>query len=202
MTTPEPGDAVLRGALVEALRLKGCLRSPALAEAFGAVPRHLFIPHVAVEEAYRDRHIVTKRLPDGEAISSCSQPYIMAVMLDQLDVRPGHRVLEIGAGTGYNAALLAHLVGAAGRVTTIDIDADTAAAARAHLDSAGVIGVRVICGDQVALGELQAEAGGSLEGPRPGATHLLLTEHRTPAQDCPRRRGEEPRWHLTSPWSC
>ena len=147
MTAPEPGDDVLRGALVEALRLKGCLRSPALAEAFGAVPRHLFIPHVAVEEAYRDRHIVTKRLPDGEAISSCSQPYIMAVMLDQLDVRPGHRVLEIGAGTGYNAALLAYLVGAAGRVTTIDIDADTAAAACAHLDSAGVTGVRVLCGD-------------------------------------------------------
>ncbi len=57
MTAPEPGDDILRGALVEALRLKGCLRSPALAEAFGAVPRHLFIPHVAVEEAYRDRHL-------------------------------------------------------------------------------------------------------------------------------------------------
>ena len=137
----------LRGALVEALRSKDCLRSPALAEAFAAVPRHLFIPHVPVEEAYRDSYIVTKRLPDGEAVSSCSQPYIMAVMLDQLDVRPGHRVLEIGAGTGYNAALLAHLVGAGGRVTTIDIDADTVTAARAHLDAAGVTGVRVMCGD-------------------------------------------------------
>jgi protein-L-isoaspartate(D-aspartate) O-methyltransferase len=137
----------LRGALVEALRSKGCLRSPGLAEAFAAVPRHLFIPHVSVEEAYRDQYIVTKRLPDGEAVSSASQPYIMAVMLDQLDVRPGHRVLEIGAGTGYNAALLAHVVGAAGRVTTVDIDADTAAAARAHLDDAGVANVRVVFRD-------------------------------------------------------
>src|SRR5260370_29689494 len=145
MAAPEPGAGVLRGGLVEAVRLKGCLCSPALAEAFGAVPRRLFIPHVPVEEAYRDCHIVTKRLPDGEAVSSCSQPYIMAVMLDQLDVRPGHRVLEIGAGTGYNAALLAHLVGAAGRVTTIDIDADTAAAAPAHLDAAGVANGRVVC---------------------------------------------------------
>lgn len=154
MTAPEQGkvrtrSAVdgLRGALVEVLRSKGCLRSPSLAEAFAAVPRHLFIPHVSVEEAYRDHHVVTKRLPDGEAVSSSSQPYIMAVMLDQLDVRPGHRVLEIGAGTGYNAALLAHLVGPAGRVTTIDIDADIAAAARAHLDAAGVANVHVVCGD-------------------------------------------------------
>ena len=137
----------LRGALVEVLRSKGCLHSPGLAEAFAAVPRHLFIPHVSVEEAYRDQYIVTKRLPDGEVVSSSSQPYIMAVMLDQLDVRPGHHVLEIGAGTGYNAALLAHLVGAEARVTTIDIDADIAAAARAHLDAAGVANVHVVCGD-------------------------------------------------------
>jgi len=137
----------LRRALVEALRPKGCLRSPGLAEAFAAVPRHLFIPHVSVDEAYRDQYIVTKRLPDGEAVSSASQPYIMAVMLDQLDVQPGHQVLEIGAGTGYNAALLAHLVGAEGRVSTIDIDADIAAAARAHLDAAGVANVHVVCAD-------------------------------------------------------
>jgi protein-L-isoaspartate(D-aspartate) O-methyltransferase len=45
-------------------------------------------------------------------------------MLEQLDVQPGHRVLEIGAGTGYNAALLAHLAGPDGHVTTIDIDED------------------------------------------------------------------------------
>jgi protein-L-isoaspartate(D-aspartate) O-methyltransferase len=68
----------LRGALVEVLRSKGCLRSPGLAEAFAAVPRHLFIPHVSVEEAYRDQYIVTKRLPDGEA---AKEGYLPATIL-------------------------------------------------------------------------------------------------------------------------
>jgi protein-L-isoaspartate(D-aspartate) O-methyltransferase len=67
-----------------------------------------------VEDAYRDRWIATKRTPEGEVVSSSSQPeimVIMVIMLEQLDVRPGQRVLEVGAGTGYNAALLARLVG-------------------------------------------------------------------------------------------
>jgi len=142
---PDPG--ALRAALVETLRSKCSLQSPAIAEAFAAVPRHLFVPGVSAEDAYRDRWIATKRLPDGDVVSSSSQPAIMAIMLEQLDVRPGQRVLEIGAGTGYNAALLAHLVGNAGRVTTIDIDDDIVAAARTHLDAAGVTGVRVACDD-------------------------------------------------------
>jgi protein-L-isoaspartate(D-aspartate) O-methyltransferase len=108
----------LRAALVEKLRSKGGLRSPVIAEAFSTVPRHLFVPDVSVEAAYWDQWIVTKRIPGGEVVSSSSQPEIMATMLEQLDVRPGHRVLEIGAGTGYNAALLAHLVGPTGSVTS------------------------------------------------------------------------------------
>jgi protein-L-isoaspartate(D-aspartate) O-methyltransferase len=147
-SSPEGVDPkALCAVLVETLRSNGCLRSPAIAAAFAAVPRHVFVPHVSVEEAYRNRWIATKSLPDGEVVSSSSQPEIMAVMLEQLDVRAGQRVLEIGAGTGYNAALLAHLVGAAGRVTTMDIDGDIVAAARTHLDAAGVTGVRVVCAD-------------------------------------------------------
>jgi protein-L-isoaspartate(D-aspartate) O-methyltransferase len=68
-------------------------------------------------------------------------------MLEQLDVQPRHRILEIGAGTGYNAALLAGLTGAEGTVTTVDIDAGVAVAAREHLTAAGVTNVTVICGD-------------------------------------------------------
>jgi protein-L-isoaspartate(D-aspartate) O-methyltransferase len=67
-------------------------------------------------------------------------------MLDQLDVRPGHRVLEIGAGTGYNVALLAYLTGPGGAVTTIDIG-EVAAGARRELTTAGYPDVSVICGD-------------------------------------------------------
>jgi protein-L-isoaspartate(D-aspartate) O-methyltransferase len=137
----------LRAALVEALRSRGRLRSPALAEAFSRVPRHLFVPDASVEEAYRDTFIATKRQPDGEVISSSSQPEIMAIMLEQLDLRSGQRVLEIGAGTGYNAALLAHVVGDGGRVTALDIDDDIVVGARAHLAAAGVAGVRVVQAD-------------------------------------------------------
>jgi protein-L-isoaspartate(D-aspartate) O-methyltransferase len=62
-----------------------------------------------------------QRDTDGTLLSSVSAPNIIALMLDRLAVRPGHRVLEIG---GYNAALLAELVGSTGEVTTADIDAD------------------------------------------------------------------------------
>jgi protein-L-isoaspartate(D-aspartate) O-methyltransferase len=137
----------LRLALVETLRSKGALRSPAIADAFTAVSRHLFVPEVRVEDAYRDRWIATKRMPHGEVVSSSSAPEIMAIMLEQLDVRPGQRVLEIGAGTGYNAALLTQLVGPSGCVTAVDIDEDIVQAARAHLAAAGVTGTRLVCAD-------------------------------------------------------
>ena len=147
MSTEGVSPEALRAALVETLRSKGSLRSPAIAEAVATVPRHLFVPDVSVEDAYRDRWIATKRMPDGEVVSSSSQPEIMVIMLEQLDVRLGQRVLEIGAGTGYNAALLAHLVGPTGCVTTVDIDEDIVSAARTHLVVAGVNGVRVVCAD-------------------------------------------------------
>lgn len=144
---PAVNAEALRAALVETLRARGRLQSPAIAAAFAQVPRHLFVPDVSLEEAYRDTFIATKRQPDGEVISSSSQPEIMAIMLEQLDLRPGQRVLEIGAGTGYNAALLARVVGDGGRVTTLDLDDDIVARARAHLAAAGVTGVRVVCAD-------------------------------------------------------
>jgi len=121
--------------------------SDLVADALWTVPRHLFLPDLPPEVAYRDDAIVTKRDADGLAISSSSQPGIMAIMLDQLDLVPGHRVLEIGAGTGYNAALMRHIVGPSGRVVSVDIDSDLAALARSHLASAGYPDVTVVCAD-------------------------------------------------------
>ena len=84
----------------------------------------MFIPRVLAEQGllgvYRDEAFVTKRHPKGIPVSSSSQPGLMATMLELLELRPGQRVLEVGAGTGYNAALIRHLVGASGRVTTIE----------------------------------------------------------------------------------
>jgi len=112
-----------------------------------AVPRHCFLPEAPLRSAYADDVYVTKRNSDGDAVSSASQPAIVAEMLEQLDIRPGHRVLEIGAGTGYNAALLDALVGPCGSVTTVDIDDDTVLRARKALDEIGCERVQVIQGD-------------------------------------------------------
>jgi protein-L-isoaspartate(D-aspartate) O-methyltransferase len=74
---------------------------------------------------------------------------MMAIMLEQLQLQPGQRVLEIGAGTGYNAALMAHIVGETGHVVTVDIDEDIVEGARAHLAAAGFDRVEVLCADGV-----------------------------------------------------
>ncbi|MCC6190903.1 MAG: methyltransferase domain-containing protein [Anaerolineales bacterium] len=133
-------------ALIETLKASGALTQPAVAAAFRAVPRHRFLPEVPLAEVYSDEAIPTK-FSAGHAISSSSQPAIMAIMLEQLAVAPGQRILEIGAGTGFNAALLAYLVGPHGRVLSVDLDADIVAGARANLAAAGIANVEVICAD-------------------------------------------------------
>jgi protein-L-isoaspartate(D-aspartate) O-methyltransferase len=138
--------AALHQTLIDSLTQRGCIHSARVEAAFRSVERHLFLPGVPLDEVYRDQVIVTKTI-DGVAVSSSSQPEIMAVMLEQLDLLPGQRVLEIGAGTGYNAALIAHIVGESGDVVTVDIDRDLADAARDHLTTAGYRRVRVVSGD-------------------------------------------------------
>lgn len=105
--------------------------------AVGAVPRHLFLPGVSLALAYGLGTVVTHRDEDGVALSSATGLTAVAGMLRQLDVRSSHRVLEIGAGTGFNAALLAHLVDPSGTVVTIDLDANLIASAWQALDQAG-----------------------------------------------------------------
>lgn len=144
----QAGDPVaLNEALIGRLKENFILHDPRVEAAFRAVPRHLFLPGLPLEEAYRDEAIPTKRLADGQVVSSSSQPAIMAIMLEQLALEPGHRVLEIGAGTGYNAALIAHIVAETGHVVSIDIDEDLVESAMFHLAAAGIRGVEVVCGD-------------------------------------------------------
>jgi protein-L-isoaspartate(D-aspartate) O-methyltransferase len=135
-----------RARLVDGLRDSGRLTGAAVEEAFRAVPRDLFLPGVPLARAYADEAVPVQTV-DGVTTSSASQPSMVAIMLGQLDLRPGHHVLEIGAGTGYNAALMARIVGPAGRVVAVDIDADLVAAAAAHLAAAGVTGVELVCAD-------------------------------------------------------
>ncbi|MFF0863468.1 methyltransferase domain-containing protein [Nonomuraea sp. NPDC003560] len=140
-------DAVrLRQAMVAGLRERQEIADD-VADALLAVPRHLFLPGVDPRTAYRDVPVVTRRDEHGLPVSSSSQPSVMATMLGQLGVEPGHRVLEIGAGTGYNAALLAHLAGPDGRVVSLDLDAGIVRDARRNLAAAGFPQVEVVCAD-------------------------------------------------------
>ncbi|MFI0242540.1 methyltransferase, FxLD system [Streptomyces sp. NPDC016845] len=150
--TSPPDVHELREALIDKIDNRGIFRTPQVKAAFRAVRRHLFLPGVDLATAYAPKPVVTKRAKDDTATSSASSPSLVATMLEQLDVRPGHRVLEIGAATGINAALLSELVGPTGSVVTIELDEDLADGARRSLTAAGYDRVHVICGDG-ALGD-------------------------------------------------
>lgn len=134
-------------ALVEQLKKANILKTPLIEKAFMNVPRHLFLPDEPLDKVYSDVAIVVKRGEEGQWTSSSSQPAIMAIMLEQLDLKPGQRVLEIGTGTGFNTALIASIVGPGGKVVTVDIQPDLVAYARERLDAAGYSWVQTVVGD-------------------------------------------------------
>jgi protein-L-isoaspartate(D-aspartate) O-methyltransferase len=135
--------------LADLLRAAG-RAAGAVEAAFRAVPRHLFLPGVDPGQAYQDVAIVVKSDADGLPLSASTQPAMMATMLDQLGLAAGHRVLEIGTGTGYNAALIAHVVGDQESVVTIEVVPELISRAQASLAAAGYGGVTVVCGDGAA----------------------------------------------------
>ncbi|KKD06494.1 methyltransferase, FxLD system [Streptomyces sp. WM6386] len=155
ITTPTADAERLRNALVDQLRADGHARTPAVETALRTVPRHVFVPDASLEDAYANAPVHIKYDTDGTSISCASQPGVVALMLDQLDAQPGERILELGAGTGYNAGLLAHLVGESGHVTTLDVDDDLVEGARAHLAAAGITNVEAVTRDG-ALGYAEA----------------------------------------------
>lgn len=136
---------------------------PSVREAFLHVPRHLFIDayyqgnehvsaplthdeeswHYWFAQIYHDEPLVTQRDERGMPTSSSSQPSVMAGMLEALDLQIGQTVLEIGTGTGYNAALVAKLVGDPHLVTTVDIDPTLIDIAHVHIEQAVGSGMTV-----------------------------------------------------------
>ncbi|WP_433264704.1 methyltransferase, FxLD system [Actinosynnema sp. CS-041913] len=138
----------LRDRMVDHIADAGHQLPAAIEHALRTVPRHLFVPDATLHDAYANRSITIKPgEPGGRPASCISVPTVVAMMLGQLDARPGHRVLEIGAGTGYNAALLADIIGDTGHVTTIDIHPDVTTHARLALDATGYDQVHVVTGD-------------------------------------------------------
>ncbi|WP_454857620.1 methyltransferase, FxLD system [Promicromonospora soli] len=141
-------EVTLRSGMLDRLAaMRGRTLADDVADAMTVVPRHIFVPGAPLSEAYGLGAVVTHRDTQGVPTSSASAPGTVVGMLEQAQVRPGQRVLEVGAGTGYNAALLAHLVGPSGSVTTIEYDPEVAEAARAHLAAHGADRVRVVTGD-------------------------------------------------------
>ena len=116
----------------------------AVLHAFSATPRHLFLPGMDLDQVYRDDALPT-RWDGNRPTSSSTQPSLMAQMIEALALDPGDRVLEIGVGTGYNAAVITRVTGAP--VVSVDVQSDVVTDARAALTRAGVSNVRVEHGD-------------------------------------------------------
>ncbi|HZR32221.1 MAG TPA: protein-L-isoaspartate(D-aspartate) O-methyltransferase [Terriglobales bacterium] len=114
------------------------IRDPQVLAAMQKVPRHEFLPPKYRDQAYGDHPI-----PIGEG-QTISQPYIVAVMLQMLALRPVHTVLEVGTGSGYQTALLAEI---ASRVFTIERHASLAGVARSTLTQLGYANVTLQIGD-------------------------------------------------------
>ncbi|RAY15489.1 methyltransferase, FxLD system [Actinomadura craniellae] len=138
MTDGSGRAARLRDELTDKLLAGGQIVSPVVEQAFRTVRREMFVPPgTALDAVYSvDHSVVTKTDEHGVGLSSVSAAYIQARMIEMADLRPDMTVLEIGSG-GYNAALLAEVVGPGGQVVSIDIDAEIADRARDLLGRAG-----------------------------------------------------------------
>jgi protein-L-isoaspartate(D-aspartate) O-methyltransferase len=127
---PDGDRAGEREAMVERLRDRGAIEREATAEALLAVPRHEFVPASSRADAYIDRPLA---IGEGQTISA---PHMVAMMTDLLAPTPGERVLEIGTGCGYHAAVTAELVGP-GNVYSVEFEESLAADARERLARLG-----------------------------------------------------------------
>ncbi len=129
-----------RDALVEDLVREGYVRNPAVARAFRTVPRERFVTEDRRGAAYVDSPLP---IAMGQTISA---PSMIAIMLEEADLREGLKVLDVGTGSGYNAALLAAVVGSE-RVVSIERHRALIDFARRNLEAAGFRGVQIVQGD-------------------------------------------------------
>src|SRR5262249_19980082 len=132
---------ILRQQMVDRLVAEGYVRTPAVEAALRAVPRHEFMPWASPEAAYDWQR--TDPREEGHP----SAPNVVAHWLELANLAPGQNVLEIGASTGYSAALTARLVGSAGRVTSVEISPLRLAGARPRLAALGYTNVDLVLAD-------------------------------------------------------
>lgn len=139
---PEASVSNLRDQLVDSLVRKGYVTTEAVETAMRKVPREQFLPERLRREAYVD-----SPLPIGEG-QTISAPHMVAIMVEKLDLAPGCKVLEIGAGSGYHAAVVAEIVRPGGHVFTMERISSLARSAEENLRAAGYGDVvSVVVGD-------------------------------------------------------
>ena len=120
-----------RNRLVDSLKQRGYINSKAVEDAMRRVPREEFLPPELREEAYVD-----SPLPIGEG-QTISAPHMVAMMIDNLDLKPGLKVLEVGTGSGYHAAVCAEAIAPDGHVFTVERISSLAAFAEENLKRTG-----------------------------------------------------------------
>lgn len=150
MRPPMDAFARARAALTDRLARSGYVRSPAVERAFRTVPRERFVVPERRGDAYDDTPLP---IPMGQTISA---PSMIAIMLEEADLGPGQRVLDVGTGSGYNAALLAEIVGPE-NVVSVERHPGLVAFARENLRAAGY--------------EVRVEEGDGTLGWEPGAPY-------------------------------
>ena len=142
MTASEKEFAERRRRLAESLMADGYLTKKEVIDAVLKVPRHWFVPARIRENAYGDYP-----LSIGES-QTISAPHMVSIMCERLDLAPGYRVLEIGTGSGYHAAVVAEIIGPAGHVYTVERIARLADSARENIRKCGLAErVTVVVGD-------------------------------------------------------
>ena len=138
-----PDFVTQRKAMVERYQRTGYIKSRKMAEAVLRVPRERFMDPNYMEHAYVDQPFP---IP-GDGGQTISAPYMYPIFYEPLDIKEGYRILEIGAGSGYGAALARELVGEKGLVVTIEINESTCVFASKNLKNTGYDDVKLICGD-------------------------------------------------------
>lgn len=133
--------ATQRERVIASLREQEYIRTARVEEAMRRVPRELFLPEEMREVAWADS---PQSIGEGQTISA---PHMVAMMCEALDAGPGMKVLEIGAGSGYHAAVVAACVAPDGHVYTIERFDSLAKAAKANLERAGIENATVFLGD-------------------------------------------------------
>jgi len=130
-----------RKELVKTLKYEGRIKTEKIERAFLDTPRELFVSDNIKKYAYLDSPL---EIGQGQTISA---PHMVAIMVEALDLKKGHKVLEIGAGSGYHAAIVANIIGDTGHVYTVERFSVLADFAKKNLESAKVKNVTIEIGD-------------------------------------------------------